>query len=245
MEEALSFFRAFEVWIYLLLGLGGLIYIRKFILAWQELRGASFGLERDSAQARLNQSASMLVLLLTLAVAEFVLVSFIAPSVPGAIPLFTPTIDLLATPTTTLPPTSAEQLAEPTGEQATGVPEPPTQIVLSGQEGCQPGSIEILSPSPGEEVSGVVPIMGSADIDNFGFYMFQMKHPEDPESAWLTLQAGNIAVTNGKLGDWDTRRLSPGEYQLALIVVDNQAQTLAPCIVQVRVTMTVEETPLP
>jgi hypothetical protein len=63
MEEALSFFRAFEVWIYLLLGLGGLIYIRKFILAWQELRGAAFGLERENAQTRLNQSASVLVLI--------------------------------------------------------------------------------------------------------------------------------------------------------------------------------------
>ena len=57
MEEALSFFRAFEVWIYLLLGLGGLIYIRRFILSWQELREAGFGLERERAQSRLNQSA--------------------------------------------------------------------------------------------------------------------------------------------------------------------------------------------
>ena len=47
MEEAISFFRAFELWIYLLLGLGGLYYLRKFILAWQELQGASFGLERE------------------------------------------------------------------------------------------------------------------------------------------------------------------------------------------------------
>ena len=84
MEEALRFFRAFELWIYLLLGLGGLFYLRRFILAWQELRGAVFGLERESAQARLNQAASVLVLLLTMAVTEFFLVSFVAPSMPGA-----------------------------------------------------------------------------------------------------------------------------------------------------------------
>ncbi len=103
MEEALGFFRAFETWIYLLLGLGGLYYIRKFVLAWQELRSASFGLERESAQSRLNQSASILVLLLTMAVTEFILVSFIAPAMPGPIGLPTPTLNLLATPSITLP----------------------------------------------------------------------------------------------------------------------------------------------
>ena len=72
MEEALGFFRAFETWIYLLLGLVGLYYIRRFALAWQELRSASFGLERESAQARLNQSASILVLVLTMVVTEFI-----------------------------------------------------------------------------------------------------------------------------------------------------------------------------
>ena len=60
MAEALRFFRAYEFWIYTILALGALVYIRKFILAWDELRGAAFGLERESAQSRLNQAASML-----------------------------------------------------------------------------------------------------------------------------------------------------------------------------------------
>jgi len=106
MIEALRLFRAYEVWIYLLLGLGALYFVRKFILAWQELRDSGFGLERENAQLRLNQAAGFLVLLLAMAISEFVLVSFIAPSVPGAIPLPTPTLDLLASPTTTLPPTT-------------------------------------------------------------------------------------------------------------------------------------------
>lgn len=260
MEEALSFFRAFEVWIYLLLGLGGLLYLRKFIMAWQELRGAGFGLERESAQSRLNQSASMLVMLLSLAIAEFMLVSFVAPAVPGANPLLTPTINLLASPTPTIPamtPVSGEVIATPVpAGGASGAEETPGTAVIvieptltpapvagPGQNGCQPGQVEITSPETGQEVSGVVEVMGSADIPNFGFYMFEMKRPE--ETVWLTLQAGNIVVKNGKLGDWDTRRLTPGEYQLALVVVDNQAQTSAPCSVQVRVSRPPEETPNP
>ena len=231
MEEALRFFRALEVWIYLLLGLGGLIYVRKFSNAWQELRSAAFGLERESAQGRLNQAASMLVLLLTMAVAEVILVSFIAPAVPGAIPLPTATLDLLVTPTTTL---QAED-----GNQATKIPVPD----FTFENACLPGQVEITSPQNGEEVSGVVEVIGSADITNFGFYKFEIKRPEDV--VWLTIQAGNITIQNGKLGDWDTSQLLPGEYQLGLVVVDNQAQATAPCVIQIRVSKPLDESPNP
>jgi hypothetical protein len=226
MEEALSFARALEVWIYLLIGLGGLIYIRKFVLAWQELRGAAFGLERESAQARLNQSASMLVLLLTMTVTEFVLVSFVVPAVPGAAPLPTATLDMLATPSITLPATTQQN----NSGQATGVPV--FQGITPGS-GCLPGQIEISIPKNGEEVKGVVPLIGTADIANFGFYKFEIKRPD--ETVWLTIQAGNEPIQNNKLGDWDTSRLSPGEYQLALVIVDNQAKASPPCIIQLRV----------
>lgn len=231
MEEALRFFRAFEVWIYLLLGLGGLFYARKFILAWQELRGAAFGLERESAQTRLNQAASVLVLILTMTVVEFILVSFVAPTVPGANPLLTPTLDLLATPTTTLPAIETPAVVEAPAETPTA----PLQPIASG---CVDGAILITAPPNGAEVSGVVRVTGTADIPNFGFYKFEMKRPED--TVWLTIQAGNQPVQDGDLGDWDTRRLSPGEYQLGLVVVDNQGRSSEPCIVQVRVEMIVE-----
>lgn len=208
------------------LGLWGLIFIRRFVLAWQELRGAVFGLEREKAQSRLNQSASILVLLLSIAVVEFVLVSFIAPALPGANLLPTPTLDLLATPTTTL---AVDQLENRAGTDAlTGVPLQATQF-----PGCIPGQINITSPSNGQEVSGVIEITGAANIPNFGFYKFEIKRPD--ESLWLTIQAGNSVVDNGKLGDWDTTRLTPGEYQLGLVVVDNQAQSSPACIIQVRV----------
>ena len=227
MEEAINFFRAFEVWIYVFLGLVGLFFIRNFVLAWQELRGASFSLERDHAQSRLNQSAFVLVFLIVIAVTEFILVSFVAPSLPGANLLPTPTLSLLVTATSTISPGVTES-------PGNGIP---TAILENAnatqQSGCTPGQIEIAAPQNGQEVSGVVEVLGSASIPNFGFYKLEMKLPDDP--SWLTLQAGNITIQNGKLGDWDTRRLSPGEYQLGLVVVDNQARLSLPCVVQVRV----------
>lgn len=236
MEEALSFFRTFELWIYLLLGFGGLIYTRKFILAWQELREASFGLERESAQSRLNQAASILVLLLTMAVIVFILVYFISPVLPGANLLPTPTLDLLATPTTTLPAgTPAPSIAQ--------IPSGDTSPELLLENGCIPGQINITSPVSGEQVSGIVQINGTADIPNFGFYKFEIKRPD--ETIWLTIQAGNTVVQDGKLGDWDTNRLIPGDYQLGLVVVDNQAQAAPACVINIRVVRSPETTQSP
>jgi len=233
IEEALGFFRVFEVWIYLLIALGGLFYIRRFALAWQELRGAAFGLERENAQGRLNHSASVLVLLIAMAVTEFVLVSFVAPTIPGATPLPTPTLDLLATPTITLPATT------PLPGEATAAPLP-TGLSASG---CVPAQVEIFSPAAGQEVVNVVVITGTVNIPNFGFYKLEMKRPD--EAIWATIQAGNEIRMEGKLGDWDTRRLPPGDYQLGLVVVDNEARALPPCVVQVRVGKAPEETPGP
>jgi hypothetical protein len=234
MTEAVDFFRAFEVWIYVFLGLVGLFFIRKFMLAWQELRGAGFGLERDNAQGRLNQSAIVLVLLIILAIAEFVIVSFVVPGMPAANLLPTPTVSLLVTTT----PTSAPGLIETPGSSIPTVILQPAQATQPS--GCLPGQIEISAPQNGQEISGVVEVLGSASIENFGFYKLEIKLPDALD--WLTLQAGNVAIQGGKLGDWDTRRLSPGEYQLGLVVVDNQARLTPACVVQVRVIRSLDDT---
>jgi hypothetical protein len=233
MEEALRFFKAYEIWIYGLLALGGLLYIRKFFIAWSDLRGSAFGLERESAQSRVNQSATMLVLLLAIAISEFVLVSYVAPTVPGASPLSTPTLDLLATATTTLenpaegtetPPIQPVDDAETSTQSAAGLP--------SG-DGCIPDQVNITQPQDGEEVAGVVPLVGTANIENFGFYMYEVARPG--ETVWLTLQAGRAPTVEGELGQWDTSTLAPGEYLLRLVVTDNAGQSLEPCVIQVRV----------
>jgi hypothetical protein len=264
MDEALRFFRTYEVWIYLLLGLGGLIYLRKFILAWQELRGAGFGLERDSAQARLNQSASALVLLFTLVIIEFVLVSFIAPTMPGATPLLTPTLDLLATSTITLPAstpgtalataplgTAPAGTVEPAGlglSAATGLPADalagtpaavPAATLGPGTPlaggGCLPGQVFIAHPLEGTEINGTVPITGTVDIPNFGFYKFEMRPQGGSDTSWLTILAGNEARQDANLGSWNTTLLPPGNYELGLVVTDNQGKSLPACVVNVRI----------
>jgi hypothetical protein len=225
MEQVLQFFRAYEIWIYIILGILAVWQIRKFALAWEELRGAFFGMERESAQSKVNSAATMLVLLIIMAVAEFTVITFVVPTVPGANPLPTSTLDLLATPTTTLPPPTQNPNASP------GITPTPGEVAAA--EGCVAGQVNLTSPLNGDRIKGSITIRGSADNPNFGFYTLQIAHPGD--AIWLPIQVGQKAIKNEALGTWDTSTLSPGVYMLKLVVTDNVGNVLAPCTIQLTV----------
>ncbi|NJN44907.1 MAG: hypothetical protein HC806_09450 [Anaerolineae bacterium] len=230
MDEALRFFRVYEGWVYFLLAIGALLYFRRFLLAWRELRSTIFGLEREQSQTRLNQSAGVLTLLILIAVAEFVVVSFVAPLRPQANPLLTPTIDLLGTSTATLPPSEPVTEAMQEGDST---PTPvPTEDFRQGL--CVSGELEITSPEPGERVSGEVVIFGSASASNFGFYKLEIALAQNVN--WRTIQAGRTPKTNGDLvPSWDTSTLQSGDYMLRLVVVDNDGNSLPDCRVPITI----------
>jgi hypothetical protein len=225
MEQILQFFQAYEIWIYIALGILILWQIRKFVYAWQELRGAFFGMERESAQSRVNAAATIIVLLIIMAVVEFTVVTFVAPTIPGANPLATATLDLLATPTITLPPPTQN----PNETQAAT----PTPGEVPAGEGCIPGQINLTSPLNGDRFSGIITIRGSADIPNFGFFALQIARPGDV--IWLPILVGQQPVKNDTLGTWDTSSLTPGEYMFRLMITDNVGNELTPCAIQVMV----------
>lgn len=228
MEDALRFFRTYEYVIYILLGALAIWEIRRFIMAWEEVRQAAFGLERESAQSRLNRAATMLVLILFFAISEFTLVTFVAPTIPGANPLLTPTIDLMATPTYTLGPSLISEV------DADETPVPPTRTPVG--EGCINSQLEITDPKNGDPLSGQVTIMGTVDLPNLAFYKYEVARPG--ETIWLPIQAGRGAVREGKLGDWYTNTLPPGEYVLRLVATDNEGGTLGTCQINIYINPT-------
>lgn len=231
MDEVLRYLRVYEVWIYVVLGGVALWQLRKFSLAWDELRGAAFGMEREGAQSRLNRAVSMLVLVLLMIVAEFTLVYIVAPTVPGAVPIPTATLNILATPTSELNLTPSTPVL-----QATETLSAPSN--LAAGEGCIPDQVMLTSPQNGETVSGVVKILGTAKIPNFGFYKYEIARPGDP--IWLPLSANDHAILDGELGEWVTSMLQPGDYMLRLVVTDNVGNSLPACTIQVRVSASQE-----
>ena len=227
MNDLLRYLKDFEYLIYIIIGGFTVWHIRKFFIAWEELRAAAFGLEKESAQLRLNRSAALLVVLLFLGTAEFGLVSFIIPSMPNANPLPTATLDLLASPTTTISP--AEESAVPAVQET---PLPGTAIV---QAGCVPEVLMITYPENNTTVSGIIEIEGTVNIPDFGFYKFEISSPNS--STWLTIQAGDAPKSDEMLGFWDTTQLDPGNYSLRLVVIDNQGVPNEPCAVDLYVEM--------
>jgi len=219
MNEILRYLKDLEYLIYLVLGAFTIWQLRKFFYSWEELRAAAFGLEKESAQLRLNRSAALLVVLLFLATAEFGLVSFIIPAMPEVEPLPTATLDLLATPTTTLAVASESAVPEETAL-------PGTAII---QSGCIPEQVMISFPENNATVRDIVEVEGSVNIPDFGFYKFEISRGESEN--WLTIQAGDTPREDEMLGFWDTTQLEQDNYYLRLVVIDNQGIPLDPCIV--------------
>ncbi len=256
MAELLKYLTAYEVWIYIVLGAVGLIYLRKFVVALQEWQGAMFGLEKNIAQRKLSAALSLVILLLLLAGGEFAVVSFVAPSYASLAALPTPTLDLLLTPTVTVP---GELAGQGTG---TGTPSA-TEAIVSSESHCQPGKLEFTYPKAGDELSttlGVIVLTGSVTIpENFGYYKYEYARVDGQASPgaldWVTIQASDAKrcpgkecqtetqvsgktetqVPNNDLGPWDLSQLSPGDYLLRLVATDNEGTALPACQIQLRI----------
>lgn len=228
MGEVLRFFKQYEWVLYTILALPALIYVGRFIRAWQEIRSARFGLERETGQYRLNQAAIVLFVLFLTGGVAFSMITFVEPLLPVDAILPTATLDLLATPGTEV---AGQEVAEPLGPPSTATPLPTVAVL---EDGCVAGVLEITSPQPDEAISGVVDVLGTVDIPNFGFFKFEVARAQ--EELWLTIQAKRNIVRDGVLvEDWDTSRLPPGLYVLQVVVTDNSGQSLPPCRIAVRI----------
>jgi hypothetical protein len=224
MVPILRFFVTYASLVYGALVVGILLASRGLFLALREKRKAVFGLEQEITMSRVRQSLAVLLVIILLVAGEVILQAFLVPSLPGVTALSTPTLNLLAVPTTTLSPELLASLGSATA------PPPST----SEASGCIPGQISITSPKPGENVSGTVEIMGTASIPNFGYFKYEFSVVGSAN--WATVNAIREPKQDEKLGDWDTSQLATGDYLLRLVVTDNQDNALPACVVPVHVT---------
>ena len=212
----------YGIGIFVVLILGFLVYIRKFLIALKEWQQSVFGLERSMAQRKLATSTTGLALLLFLLVGEFLIVTIVGPRMPSIQVSVTPTTENpFASPTVTVEEAEATLIPTATVGQDTLVSE------------CIPGQVEITSPADGSTISGTVEIIGSMYTDNCGSY----KYEYSPTGAisWTTIAAGNQLKLDELLGNWYTSSLTPGVYLLQLVPLDNEGNDLTPCIITVEV----------
>jgi len=213
MKEALLLIASLQGWIYVLLLLTGLVYLR-LALKWQgEVRSSQYSLERERAGGKRSRAAGMLTLVLAAAIATFVVSTFLVPQF-SASPQATaiPTISLLE------PETTFSLSAEPQGTPSVA--------------GCSNENATITSPTSGQEIRGLVEVRGTANISNFAFYKIEIR-PIAPNSIWQVLTAGTESLSEEVLGIWDTSLVENGVYLLQLVVTDTAGNAPLPCTVEI------------
>jgi hypothetical protein len=219
MRALLDFLHHYEIFLYILIGLIGIVYIRSFLAAWREARLAIFGLEKEIAGQRMRANASILLALVVLMGFSFIATSFVRPMLPQ--------VTVIATPTVAVP--TAEPIALNLAQEANVTP----TVEVAGSQNCVTGQIELSDPRTGMEVSGVITLKGLIKVQDFGFYKYEYSQPGS--STWMIIAANGTIDPEGNLGLWDTSLLAPGDYLLRLVVTDNRSNVIGVCVVGVKV----------
>ena len=223
MIAVIQFFTRHALLVYSLLALCALWLTGKLVKRAREAAHAIFGLEREIAQQRFQRTLTLLLLVLMLALGEFILTTFLAPALPASALIPTPTLNPLAAATATLSPTMLTSLS---GNAPALAPS------LAGS-GCSPDQITWTYPTPGEVLRGTVTLRGTIQVPNFGFYKYE--YAQAGSDSWSTVKAGSNSGQDIEIGDWNTSLLVPGDYLLRLVVTDNDGQEYPACVIPVQV----------
>ena len=230
------------VWLIGACVLGILFYIGRAIAAHREKSRAIFTIEREAAASTRIRSIGMVFALLVLAAIIYFTATYLEPSLElVAENEATPTVPILLepTPSPTLGPPTPTFTPRPTRSprptstpEATLIPPTPTPEPVILPDCPNPGA-RLTNPSVNAVLQGPVKVTGSASIDNFDYYKFELRPVGATE--WSTLQLFKEPVADGFLGTWDTSALPAGAYTFRLVVVDKTGNYPPPCEVSVTI----------
>jgi len=94
-----------------------------------------------------------------------------------------------------------------------------TLLTVQAEPVQQQAQVQITSPEMGEQVRGMVPIMGSASTPDFQFRKVEFGVGPNPTDWALIGDIHENPVINGQLEVWDTTKLPDGVYSLRLHAV--------------------------
>ncbi len=256
MTIVLSWLGRQALWIGVICLLGALGYVVTAISTKRRRDIAQFSLEREVYQQRMTRAWLTAALFLGLGAAVFLLRAYILPTLPvTATPAPTVGVGLF-----TLTPTPLGPMGTPGIETATppltatemlttvvipAVQPTPTDFVLPTvtpvppdvyQPDCPATEAQLTLPTAGSNVSGEVQVAGTASVNAFSYYKFEVQFPGSNTPNFVSQY--NTAVTNGFLGTWDVSdpdRYPPGgPYRFQLVVVDIYGNTTT-CTIPVNI----------
>jgi hypothetical protein len=118
----------------------------------------------------------------------------------------------------------------PDGVVQTSTPQSVVPDAVFEALGCTDPSTQISSPIPGQRLSGVFTLYGTAALDNFWYYKIEVR--ADFATIYNFYARSDKPVNNGVLGQIDADLFTPGLYWIRLSVVDRGgAINTSPCVI--------------
>lgn len=247
MGEFLSLIENLAPGLYVLGAVIFLWHIRSLWIASSELRFAQFGLERELAQRRSGRSFTFVAVIVELMIAVWGISTLAVPTwneglpltaMPNAVRTFETNIPLNNGDTFDIDPNRAPTSGP--GILATFAP-PSTPIGTIGPSdarvGCDPDRAWIQVPANGQYIFEDMTIIGTANVENFAKYRFEIKGIS--QSNWSVYTEGERTdpVMNGPLGNIvPFGALLTGEYRFRLVVFNTLDEVAATCEITIWIT---------
>ncbi len=228
----------YAIWLYVLLVLVALLFLRAYVVARRERDNSIFTMERESAAGRMAQATMGLLVTLIAIAGVFYTAKILVEEVPLPEVIPTPTVLIALPPSPTPPPllptptmTGTPRPRPTMAPQETETPTP--ELSSATPPDCPNPGVRISEPGSGAIVSGVIQIVGSATIADCGYYKFEGRG--NGFNDWTFIQRFEEPISGGILGAWDTNSVTSGEYEFRLVVVEHSGNYPTPCTVRLSV----------
>lgn len=252
MTIVLSWLGRQALWIGVICLLGAVGYVVTALSTKRRRDTAQFSLEREVYQQRMTRAWLTATLFFALGVVVFLLRAYVLPTTPvTTTPVATLGVGLFTLTPTPLRPMGTPGVATPT----VGTPESPltatemlTTVVIPAvqptptdilmptstpvppdvyQPDCPATEAQLTLPTAGSNVAGEVRVEGTANVNAFSYYKFEVQFPGSSTPNFVSQY--DTAVVNDFLGIWDVsdpNRYPPGgPYRFQLVVVDIYGNT--------------------
>ena len=256
MTTVLAWLGRQALWIGVICLLGALGYVATAISTKRRRDVAQFSLEREVYQQRMTRAWLTGTLFLVLGAVVFLLRAYVLPAAPvtttpaptvgvGLFTLTPPPPGTVETPGvgTPAPSLTATQMlttvvipaTQPTPTDV-ALPTAPSAPPDAYQPDCPATEAQLTLPAAGSNVAGEVQVEGTANVNAFSYYKFEVQFPGSDTPNFVSQY--DTAVINGFLGTWDVSdpsRYPPGgPYRFQLVVVDIYGNTTT-CTIPVNV----------
>ncbi|MBZ0286311.1 MAG: hypothetical protein K8I30_01755 [Anaerolineae bacterium] len=244
------------VGLYILIGLGVLVFVRRWGRARQNYRATHFELEREIFRYKSANALTFIILLAEAALIVLGVQQVVAPTIRDAerasggfdqrVEALTDGITLSPTPPQVnfgVPPIDASgvQIGEQEIVQVVATPTltpTPVGTILPNPppiSGCDKPNATLQVPANGMLVFEPVNVLGTAYTDDFAFYRFELNGPQTFGSFAIIRDYDQPVSELGELGQFVPSFYQPGEYQFRLTVFDITNTLRAACTINITI----------